>query len=123
MVQVDDGLRWEVLRAVLEVRRINSPEIAYAAALQRTNDLLDQLEQVVFRRHDRSMMERAQAVHRITSLAGGTIIQVLMTNFCLDFLDAFGHLYFAEQAVYDALAKKREATPGGRSSPGMGPKT
>ena len=161
MVQVDDPMRWEVLRAVLEVRRINSPEIAYAAALKRTNDHLTQLEHAVFQQQDRSVMERDQAVHRIISLAGGNIIQVLMTNFCQDFFHEFGHLFFtraanrrrserfhheiwqairdqnagvardvmrdvllyAEQAVYDALAKEMEAAPDGRSSLGMSPLT
>lgn len=98
MVQVDEAMRLEVLGAILEVRRINGPEIAYAAALRRTKHHLDQLEEVICHWHDRGVMERDQAVHRIISLAGGNIIQVLMTNFCQDFFDDFGHLYFARAA-------------------------
>jgi len=94
MMQVDGTLRIKVLRAILEVRRINSPEIAHAAALNRSDAHLAQLEQVVFKQSDQPVMERDRAVHRIIGLASGNIVQILLTNFCLDFYDAFGQLYF-----------------------------
>ena len=98
MVRVDADLRRTVLTAVLEIRRINSPEVAYAAALRRSPDHLRQLEQAAFPHDDIGMMERDKGVHRIISRASGNILHVLMTNFCQDFFDDFGHLYFAREA-------------------------
>ena len=98
MLRVDTGLRREVLAAVLEIRRINSPEIAYAAALKRSPDHLRQLQQAAFPDEEIAIMERDKHVHRIISRASGNILHVLMTNFCQDFFDDFGHLYFAREA-------------------------
>ena len=98
MVRVDADLRRAVLTAVLEIRRINSPEVAYAAALKRSPEHLHQLEQIAFQHEDRGMLERDKAVHRIISRASGNILHVLMTNFCQDFFGDFGHLYFARDA-------------------------
>ncbi len=44
MIQVDGHRRQEVLAALMEVRRNNLPEMAYAAALRRTPAQLRQLE-------------------------------------------------------------------------------
>jgi GntR family transcriptional repressor for pyruvate dehydrogenase complex len=105
MVRTDAGLRREVLAAVLEIRRINSPEIAYAAALKRSPDHLRQLQQAAFPDEEIAMMERDKHVHRIVSRASGNILHVLMTNFCQDFFDDFGHLYFARDANCKRSAK------------------
>jgi GntR family transcriptional repressor for pyruvate dehydrogenase complex len=94
MVSVDEGMRLEVLRALLEVRRINSPEVAYAAALNRSPDHLERLERVAFRQEHIPVMERDKAIHHIIGLASGNIIQILMTNFCERFFYDFGDLYF-----------------------------
>lgn len=98
MARVDAGLRREVLTAVLEMRRINSPEVAYAAALKRSGDHVRQLEQLAFPRDAVGMMAQDKDVHRIISRASGNILHVLMTNFCQDFFDDFGHLYFSRKA-------------------------
>ena len=98
MVQVDADLRRNVLTAVLEIRRINSPEVAYAAALRRSPEHLRQLEQIAFAQEGMDVMKRDKDVHRLISRASGNILHVLMTNFCQDFFDDFGHLYFARDA-------------------------
>lgn len=94
VMQVDDAMRREVLTALLKIRRINSPEVAYAAALNRTPAHLQQLEQIVFHAPDMPILERDKRLHHIIGQASGNILQILMTNFYEDFFDAFGHLYF-----------------------------
>jgi len=94
LMHVDAAMQHEVLRALLEVRRINSPEVAYAAAQHRTTDHLQQLEKVAFHRNESAIMERDKAVHHIIGQASGNILQILMTNFFEDFFDQFGHFYF-----------------------------
>ncbi len=94
LMHVDAAMQHEVLGALLEVRRINSPEVAYAAARHRTTDHLQQLEEVAFNRHESPVMERDKALHRIIGQASGNILQILMTNFFEDFFDQFGHFYF-----------------------------
>jgi GntR family transcriptional repressor for pyruvate dehydrogenase complex len=98
MMQVDPALRLEVLTAVLEIRRINSPEVAYFAALKRSPDQLRRLEEMAYPRKDITILERDKTVHRLIGLASGNILHILMTNFCQDFFDDFGHLYFGKDA-------------------------
>jgi GntR family transcriptional repressor for pyruvate dehydrogenase complex len=97
MLGVDEAMRFEVLEAILEVRRINSPEVAYAAALKRSADHLQRLEEAVFHRKDLPVIERDRDIHHIIGLASGNIIQILMTNFCESFFYDFGELYFRRQ--------------------------
>ena len=98
MVHAAPERRSEVLSAVLEIRRINSPEIAYAAALRRSSAHLRQLEAFALRSGDLGILERDKGVHRVIGLASGNILHILITNFCLDFFDEFGDLYFAREA-------------------------
>jgi GntR family transcriptional regulator, transcriptional repressor for pyruvate dehydrogenase complex len=105
MMEVDDAMRLEVLTALLEVRRINSPAVAYAAALKRSPDHLAQLQQVALHSPDLPILERDKDVHHIIGLASGNILQVLMTNFYEDFFYDFGHLYFQN----DQNSKRSEA--------------
>jgi GntR family transcriptional repressor for pyruvate dehydrogenase complex len=98
LMHVDDAMRFEVLTAILEVRRISSPEVAYAAALRRSPDHLAQLQQVALHSPDLPILERDKRVHHIIGLASGNILQVLMTNFYEEFFYEFGHLYFEDRA-------------------------
>jgi DNA-binding FadR family transcriptional regulator len=49
---------------------------------------------VALDRPDLSILERDKRVHHVIGLAGGNIVQILMTNFYEDFFYEFGHLYF-----------------------------
>ena len=97
MMSVDAATRLEVLTAILEIRRINSPEVAYAAALNRAPEHLRLLEGAAFQQSDRPVMERDKSVHHTIGQAGGNILQIFMTNFYEDFFDDFGHLYFESE--------------------------
>jgi len=97
LMHVDETMRREVLSAILEVRRINSPEVAYAAALRRSSVHLKQLEQAALHSPNLPILERDKRVHHIIGLASGNILQILMTNFYEDFFYSFGHLYFGNE--------------------------
>ena len=94
MMRVDDVMRLEVLKAILEIRRINSPEVAYAAALKRSPAHLQQLEKAALHSPELTILERDKNIHHILGLASGNILHILMTNFYEDFFYFFGHLYF-----------------------------
>ncbi|MDJ0809349.1 MAG: FadR/GntR family transcriptional regulator [Desulfobacterales bacterium] len=94
LIQVDRAMRQEVLTALMEVRRNNLPAVAYAAALRRSPAQLQQLEKAALHSPDQTVMARDQQVHRIIARASGNILNVLLINFCEDFFDAFGDLYF-----------------------------
>ena len=117
LMHVDDAMRYEILTAILEVRRINSPEVAYAAALKRSPAHLQQLEKVACHSPDIPILERDKSVHHIIGIACGNILQVLMTNFYEDFFYDFGHLYFQSDQnitrseafhrdIYDAIREQ-----------------
>jgi GntR family transcriptional regulator, transcriptional repressor for pyruvate dehydrogenase complex len=101
LMHVDDAMRYEILNAILEVRRINSPEVAHAAALKRSPDHLAQLRQVTFNCPELPILERDKRVHHIIGLGSGNIVQILMTNFYEEFFYEFGHLYFENKANRD----------------------
>ena len=79
--------------------------MAYAAALKRSPEHLRLLEQIAFPPKDRDVMERDKDVHRVISRASGNILHVLMTNFCQEFFDDFGNLYFSRDANCKRSAK------------------
>ncbi len=97
LVRVDEAMRREILTAIMEVRRTNIPEVAYAAALRRTPEQLQQLEKVALRSPQQSVMARDRQVHRIIARASGNILNILLINFFEDFFDAFGDLYFGNK--------------------------
>ncbi|MBL0715878.1 MAG: FadR family transcriptional regulator [Desulfosarcina sp.] len=65
MVQVDDAMRLEILSALMEIRRINLPEVAHAAALKRSATHLRRLEKAAHHSPDLPVMERDKQIHHI----------------------------------------------------------
>jgi len=96
LMQVDEAMQQEVLSAVLEVRRMVCPEIAYVAALRRSEAHLAQLQRLAFHAPELSIMERDKLVHRVIGQASGNLIYVLNTNFYEEFFDYAEDLYFAD---------------------------
>lgn len=96
LLRVDAVMQREVLTAVLEVRRMVCPEIAYMAALRRTDAHLAQLRRLAWEAPQLAIMERDKQVHRNIGRASGNLIYVLNTNFYEDFFDYAEDLYFAD---------------------------
>ena len=91
---LDDTLDADILMTLLEVRRILVPEMASIAALNRSEDHLKTLEEVVFHSHNSTVMLRDMKVHHTIALAGGNILYLILLNFFNSFFVDFGHLYF-----------------------------
>jgi GntR family transcriptional regulator, transcriptional repressor for pyruvate dehydrogenase complex len=91
---LDDTLDTDILMTLLEVRRILVPEMAAIAALNRTEDHIKTLEEVVFHSQDSPVMRRDMLVHHTIALAGGNILYLILLNFFNGFFEDFGHLYF-----------------------------
>lgn len=96
LLQVDAAMQREVFTAVLEVRRMVCPEIAYMAALRRTQAHLDPLRRLAWEAPELAILERDKQVHRHIGRASGNLIYVLNTNFYEDFFDYAEELYFAD---------------------------
>lgn len=96
LLRVDAAMRREILSAVLEVRRMVCPEIAYVAALRRSEAHLAALRQAAFEEGDRSILERDKRVHRHIGRASGNLVYILNTNFYEAFFDYAEELYFAD---------------------------
>ena len=68
--------------------------MASIAALNRSEDHLKTLEEVVFHSQDSPVMLRDMKVHHTIALAGGNILYLILLNFFNGFFVDFGHLYF-----------------------------
>ena len=95
LLQVDEAMQQEVLSALLEVRRMICPEIAYLADLRRSEAHLADLRRVALDMPELSILERDKRVHRIIGRASGNLIYLLNTNFYETFFDYAEDLYFA----------------------------
>ncbi|MEJ2642568.1 MAG: GntR family transcriptional regulator [Desulfosarcinaceae bacterium] len=96
LLRVGATMQREILTAVLEVRRMVCPEIAYMAALRRTDAHLARLRRLAWETPELAIMERDKQVHRHIGRASGNLIYVLNTNFYEDFFDYAEELYFAD---------------------------
>ena len=94
LMRVDAAMQREVLSAVLEVRRVACPEIAYLAALRRTSANLALLREAVFELPEASILERDRLVHHHIGQASQNLIYILNTNFYASFFDYAEDLYF-----------------------------
>ena len=70
----------ETIFNVLEVRRIVVPEMASLAAQRRTDDDLDELEDVIFHQ-DMAMLEQDIKVHQVIARATCNPVYTIMQNF------------------------------------------
>jgi DNA-binding FadR family transcriptional regulator len=117
LLRVDAAMQREVFTAILEVRRMVCPEIAYVAALRRKDDHLALLRRVACEAPELSITERDKQVHRHIGRASGNLIYALNTNFYEEFFDYAEELYFADpknarrserfhQEIYAAIEKQ-----------------
>lgn len=93
----------EVLRDILEIRRIISPEMAEKAALNRTEHDINSMLEIIS--SDKSLMEKDLAIHQTIARAGNNILYVFMLNFFNDIFKDFGHTYFANEENIKVTSK------------------
>lgn len=114
IVYMDNMIDIHILKNLLDVRKIISPEMAAAAAMNRTSDHLLQIQEAIHNTRNMSVLERDYLVHRIIARASGNLFYLFILNFFQRIFRDYGYLYFdrPENAarseifhmeIYDAL--------------------
>lgn len=109
----------KTLYDILETRRYVVPQIAYLAALRRTEVDLADLENVIFN-GKMDMLHRDIRVHQLIARATQNLVCTITLNFFNQIFQEYGHLYFddkknAERSalfhrdIYEAI-KNQKAT-------------
>ncbi len=97
MVRLDERQRDDIIVALLEFRSIIGPEMAFHAAMNRTDDHIEALEDVIWKNGKLSTLEKDIRVHHIIALASANVLYLTLLNFFNKFMIEYGHLYFNEQ--------------------------
>lgn len=93
----------EALKDILEIRRIISPEMAEKAALNRTEDDIAALQEILASK--KSVIEKDLAIHQAIARAGNNILYIFILNFFNDIFKDFGQVYFAAEENKKATSR------------------
>lgn len=91
------------LKDILEIRRIISPEMAEKAALNRTDDDIAALQEIIA--SNKSVIEKDLAIHQAIARAGNNILYIFILNFFNDIFKDFGQVYFAAEENQKATSR------------------
>jgi len=83
----------EVIKDILEMRRIISPEMAERAALNRTDTDINTFQDILA--SGKSLMEKDLDIHQAIARAGNNILYIFILNFFNDIFKDFGQIYFS----------------------------
>lgn len=97
MIKLDKPNREGIIRALLELRTIIAPEMAFRAAGNRTEEHIGRLEEVIHSDTGLSIVEKDIQVHHIIALASGNILYLVLLNFSNKFMRDYGYLYFEDE--------------------------
>ena len=92
-----------VLKDILEMRRIISPEMAEKAAINRTEADIAAIQEILV--SSRSISDKDFAIHQAIARAGNNILYIFILNFFNDIIKDFGELYFSVDENKKATAK------------------
>lgn len=97
IVSMDPGSNIEVLRSLLEIRRILVPVMAGRAAALRSEAQVRELDSLTA---DAAMtlLERDLAIHHVIARASGNILYIFILNFFNQLFEDWGYLYFDDPA-------------------------
>ncbi|HON59647.1 MAG TPA: FadR/GntR family transcriptional regulator [Smithella sp.] len=106
----------KTLYDILETRRYVVPQIAYLAALRRTEADLADLAQTVFHQ-ETDMLSRDIRVHQLIARAAQNLVCTITLNFFNQIFREYGHLYFDDEKnaersalfhreIYEAIKKQ-----------------
>jgi len=95
MVYMDRIIDPDILRSLLDVRKILAVEMAVFAARNRNDSDLSDLKAAV--ESDMTAKEKDIAIHRIVARASGNVLYLFLLNFFEDIFRDFGYLYFEEK--------------------------
>jgi len=118
IVYMDSVIPLDILRNILDIRRIIVPEMAFYAARLRTDQELEDLRKAVFDGEDMPMQERDLRVHQILARCSGNMLYVFLLNFFNQLFRDYGYLYFSNadnvkrsalfhRAIYEAVSKRQ----------------
>ncbi|MCP4132691.1 MAG: FadR family transcriptional regulator [bacterium] len=117
LIYMDNELNVDILKNLLDIRKILVPRMAYQAALNITEKQLKELEETINRK-DIPMLEQDLAVHHIIGRASNNILYIFILNFFNQmFEEQGGSLYFDNEEniarsekfhrdIYTALKEK-----------------
>lgn len=91
------------LKDILEIRRIISPEMAEKAALNRTEEDIAALQEILASK--KSVIEKDLAIHQAIARAGNNILYIFILNFFNDIFKDFGQVYFTAEENKKATSK------------------
>lgn len=92
-----------VLKDILEIRRIISPEMAEKAALNRTEADISFLQEILT--SEKTIIEKDLAIHLAIARAGNNILYIFILNFFNDIFKDFAPLYFSAEENRKATAR------------------
>ena len=108
MIKLDKPNREGIIRALLEMRTIIAPEMAFTAAQNRTEEHVGRLEEVLYSDTGLSIVEKDIRVHHIIALASGNILYLVLLNFSNKFMRDYGYLYFEDEENRERSLKFHE---------------
>lgn len=83
-----------ILQNLADLRKILVPEMAYYAALRRTEEDLLDLEQVVFKSDEEPIAQKDWQAHNIIARASGNLLFVILLNSFTNLTKDYAFLYF-----------------------------
>ncbi|HOS38222.1 MAG TPA: FadR/GntR family transcriptional regulator [Spirochaetota bacterium] len=98
LVYLDSVINADILRNMLDIRKLITPEMAARAAHNRSEADLARLAHIVEGEDPADILERDLAVHNGIALSGGNLCYLFIHNFFSGIIRDFGHLYFADPA-------------------------
>lgn len=98
LVFIDNGINIEVLKNLLEMRKIIAPDMASFAAEKRTEQELEELHSLVFSRNDIPIEKKDFMVHHLIARASKNILYIFILNFFNQLFEDYGYLYFSNES-------------------------
>jgi len=93
----------DLIKDILEIRRLISPEMAEKAALNRTEKDILAFQEIVS--SDKSLIDKDLEIHQIIAKAGNNILYIFILNFFNDIFKDFGQRYFTNEENRKATSK------------------
>jgi GntR family transcriptional repressor for pyruvate dehydrogenase complex len=93
----------DIMKNILEIRRYISPEMAYRAAQNRSDEESEHLKSLL--KQELPVEEKDLAIHQSIARGSGNILYIFILNFFNDIFRDFGALYFSFKENQEASEK------------------
>lgn len=98
-LEQEGAQKYDIIKNLLEIRRILVPQMAYVVANERSEDDLKALEKVVRNEEGMSLMERDFAVHTIVATTAHNRVYLVLLNFFNGATLEIAERYFTGEAT------------------------